>query len=262
MSTPVERSIRELLLAEIEVQKPKNQWGPTLQQGSILDAVAGRAGAGDHNPDLAEALLTQWYDLFRTGILSWGHNLSNPNPPFFHLTESGRRALANATSDPSNPAGYLRHLDSTAELDQIARSYLIEGLDCYVGGQFKAAAVMIGCAAESMLLDLRDAVVLKSGTLGLSIPRGMRDWKVKVVSDALDTFLNQHKRELPADLCAAFEATWSAFAFQIRTTRIDAGHPASVEDVTADTAHASLLVFPQLARLTNRLSRWIAEVLA
>jgi hypothetical protein len=87
----------------------------------------------------------------------------------------------------------------------------------------------------------------------------MRDWKVKVVSDALDTFFNQHKKELPADVRAAFEATWSAFAFQIRTTRNDAGHPASVEAVTADTAHASLLVFPQLAKLTNNLSRWIAE---
>jgi hypothetical protein len=117
---------------------------------------------------------------------------------------------------------------------------------------------MIGCAAESMILDLRDSVVNKLGTIGQAVPSKMGDWIVKTVSDAIHAFLSQRKSQFSPKLCAASEANWSAFAFQIRTTRNDAGHPASIEPITADAVHASLLIFPQLARLTNQLASWVA----
>ncbi len=37
------------------------------------------------------------------------------------------------------------------------------------------------------------------------------------------------------------------------------GHPTSVEPVTPDTVHASLLIFPELARLANSLAHWVAN---
>ena len=70
------------------------------------------------------------YDLFRTGYFAWGLNLSNPDPPFFHFTDRGRRALERLSRDPGNPAGYLQYLASVAKLNPIASSYLGEGLDC------------------------------------------------------------------------------------------------------------------------------------
>lgn len=146
MAQPTAPGIREILLQAIkenEPQGPKDN-RPNLQQVLVLETAA-KALAIQQNPELEKALLTQWQELFRTGLLAWGLNLSNPNPPFFHLTERGKRALANATRDPSNPAGYLRHLTSVAALEPIVMSYLTEGLDCYVDGLFKAAAVMIGC---------------------------------------------------------------------------------------------------------------------
>jgi hypothetical protein len=57
-----------------------------------------------------QALLTAWYDLFGSGHLSWGYNLNNPDPPFCHTTEQGRRTLAQISRDPSNPDGYMAHL--------------------------------------------------------------------------------------------------------------------------------------------------------
>src|SRR5947209_185473 len=123
MPQPVKPSIREVLLTEIKAQEPRNQTGPNLQQSSVLTAAATKLG-GDYDQ---QAILTQWSELFRTGLLAWGLNLLNPNPPFFHLTERGRQALSNLTRDPSNPAGYLRHLASVATLDEIAMSYLTEG---------------------------------------------------------------------------------------------------------------------------------------
>lgn len=255
---PVKPSIREVLLAEIRVQEPKGHLGPTLQQSSVLNAAARKLGA-NHNPSLEQALLTQWGELFRTGLLAWGLNLSNPDSPFFHLTERGRQALQNLTRDPSNPDGYLRHLLSVAPLNSIALSYLTEGLECYVAGLFKAAAVMIGAAAESAILDLRNITMEKLKSLKKPVPRSMEDWRIKTVSDSLRSFFEGQMEHFERELREPFEAYWSAFAQQIRATRNDAGHPTSVDPVTPDTVHASLLIFPELARLANNLSRWIDE---
>jgi hypothetical protein len=149
-------------------------------------------------------------------------------------------------------------LASIAVLDAIAMSYLAEALECYLAGLYKSAAVMVGCAAESVILDLRNLTVQRLTSLGKSIPKGMQDWKIKTVSDALRAFCDGHKVQMKRELRESFEAYWSAFAQQIRAVRNDAGHPTSVDPVTSDTVHASLLIFPELARLASGLSRWVA----
>jgi hypothetical protein len=186
--------IREALLAELNTRP---QFGGEPTPTSVLNAAAKRLGIGQGTPDLERALLTQWSELFRTGLLAWGLNLSNPNAPFFHFTDRGRQALANLTRDPSNPAGYLRHVNAVAAVNPVANSYLVEALDCYVGGYFKAAAVMTGAAAESIVLNLRDATVQKLTSLTRSAPKGMTDWKMKTISDSLHQFLSGHKTEFP-----------------------------------------------------------------
>jgi hypothetical protein len=140
-------------------------------------------------------------------------------------------------------------------------SYLTEALDCYVAGLFKAGAVMVGGAAESVILDLRDTSVRKLTALGRPIPKAMEDWRTKTVSDGLRAFLDGHKAGFAQALRDPFESYWSAFALQIRTVRNDAGHPTSVDPVTPETVHASLLIFPELARLANNLSKWISNEL-
>jgi len=253
MAQPSKPNIREVLLQVIKEQEPKGN-GPNLNQSSVLQAAAKKLPGYDER-----AILTQWSELFRTGVLAWGINILSPGPPFFHLTERGRQALAHLTRDPSNPAGYLRHLESITSLDPIALSYLTEGLDCYVAGLFKAAAVMIGGAAERTILSLRDATTEKLTAIPRTIPKGMNDRWIKTVSDALNTFFASHKAQFDSVLREPFEAYWPAFAQQIRASRNDAGHPTSIDPVTPDTVHASLLIFPELARLANGLSRWVAN---
>jgi len=85
---PVKPSIREVLLQEIKEQEAQTRTGGTLQQSTVLDNAARKLSGYSH-----EAILTQWSELFRTGLIAWGMNLSNPNPPFFHLTDRGRQAL-------------------------------------------------------------------------------------------------------------------------------------------------------------------------
>lgn len=118
---------------------------------------------------------------------------------------------------------------------------------------------MVGAAAESVILDLRDTTVKKLKSLGKAVPKGMADWRIKTVSDALRTFFESRIPKAKRELREPFEAYWSAFAQQIRAARNDAGHPTSVDPITPDTVHASLLIFPELARLADRLSDWVAQ---
>jgi hypothetical protein len=61
---------------------------PYSQQRPVLDEVANAAGGSMYatlDLDLQQAILTCWHDLFREGTLSWGYDLDNPDPPFFHI---------------------------------------------------------------------------------------------------------------------------------------------------------------------------------
>ena len=109
MPNPNAQELRELILSIAHEQQPRQPTDAPLQTGSVLGAVVKRlAGGADTvsaGTDLAQAILTQWHDLMRTGYFAWGYNLANPNPPFFHFTDRGRRALERLSRDPGNPAG-------------------------------------------------------------------------------------------------------------------------------------------------------------
>ncbi len=253
---PTATDLREIILRTAQSQEPRRGGGQSLQQNSVLNAVAQEVGIRQH-AEIEEAILTQWHDLFRTGYFAWGLNRMNPNPPFFHFTDRGRRALERLSRDPGNPAGYRRYLAEVARLNPIATSYLQEGLDCFVAGFYKAAAVMVGEAAESVVLELRDLVQGKLAAAKKPEPKGLSDWRVKTVLDALYEWLDANKSAFARELRDEFEAYWMAFAQQIRSTRNDAGHPSSVEPVTEEGVHASFLIFPEMARLSSNLTIWV-----
>lgn len=229
---------------------------PNLQPASVVNAVAQRVKLG-HGIDAEQALLTFWSDLFRSGYIAWGYNLDNANPPFCHITERGRRVLANVSRDPANPAGYIAHLKKGASLNPIAESYLVEALETFNGGHFKSAAVMIGAASESLVLHLRDALVNRISELNQPAQSKLSDWRIKTVLSAIEDSLTAKKKDMPVKLFEAFESYWPAFTQQIRAVRNDSGHPTSVAPIDEPTVHASLLIFPELARIAADLQAWL-----
>lgn len=246
--------IRKIML---EVIQELSTRGSPLQSKTAIREAANRLGIR-RDLEAEQALLTFWHDLFRMGYLAWGYNVSNSEPPFCHLTELGRQALSHLSRDPANPDGYFTYLSDTATLNPIAESYIREALTTFNANCYKATAVMVGAAAESMVLELRDALVAKTDSLGQAKPRDL-DWRIKRVLDAIEALLKSKKQLMPRNLYESFEHYWSAFTHQIRTVRNEAGHPASIEPVTQEAVYASLLLFPELAHLISELLEWVAN---
>ena len=205
-----------------------------------------------------QTLLTLWYDLLRNGQIAWGYDIHNSAPPFCHVTAHGRKTLENMSRDPANPDGYTQFLSQRCALNVVAHSYVSEALRAYNADCPKSAAVMIGAAAESIALELRDELLTRIEALHQTPPSDLSDWRVKRVFDTLTGLIDKRKSSMPTSLRESYESFWRGFAGQLRMTRNDAGHPSSVDPVTSETAHSSLLIFPEYAKLVYEIKHWIS----
>ena len=245
-------SVRSVLFEVID----ERGWDKSgrFQSGSILKEVAERASL--RRTEEQQVLLTLWHDLVRSGHIAWGLDVLNADPPFCHLTERGRKLLENVSRDPANPVGYFAYLKANASLTPVAESYIREALETYNSGCYKATAVMVGGASESLLLDLRDTAVNRLNFLGKVVPSGLKDWRAKRVIDAVEALIQDYVKDLPRPLAESFSTYYTAFAGQIRMIRNDAGHPKNVDPVSQDTVHSSLLIFPELAKMVMEIENW------
>jgi hypothetical protein len=214
-----------------------------------------------HDEAREQLLLRCWYDLLLTGVISWGHNFGNSGMQYTHLTEHGRKTLAQFSRDPANPSGYMALLDTILPQGTVARSYIEEGLKTYRAGCDKATAVMVGAASEAMALDLRDVLIERMTALGKPITPKLNDRNIKTILDAIDNELKPYTKKspnsMPYELAERFTSFWSAFTGQLRMVRNDVGHPKSVDPVTRDVVHSNLIVFPQVAKLILDTQAWV-----
>ncbi len=246
--------IRQTILGILARYKEE---GAHPQAGSVLHEAMNLLKCGQGDNAAQQVLLTVWYDLFREGILSWGFNIQNSGPPFCHLTERGADVMGQLSRDPSNPAGYLANLETIGSLNALAISYIEEGLDAYNAGCHRASAVMVGCASECLALELRDTIVAKFQETNQSVAKKLQDWRAKTVMDQLASEITTRQISMPRKLWEEYSSYWAAFTGQIRMARNEGGHPNIIEPVTVDVVHASLLIFPQLAKLSVELLEWV-----
>jgi len=247
--------IRRTLL-EVIAEKEKKGAG-FFQSQAVLTEAAGRLGLrGDAQE---RALLDSFQDLFRVGLLGWGHNLGNSESPFLHTTEVGRLALSQLSRDPYNPSGYRAVTALLLHDYPVAASYLDEAVAAFQHGLLRATAVVLGGAGEALLFSLRDAVLAFLNGNAEPVPSKLQSDKAKTVRDALFEFFRGKKSDLGYKLWERFSGSWMSITDQIRITRNDAGHPKSLGPVTHETVHASLLLFPTLARLVGDLHTWLQK---
>jgi hypothetical protein len=262
MTQPIP-NIRQMILEIVQEATIKDPNIAQELQDLVLDQskIINRIKVHLNTQDGYQEVVAVWYDLFRQGILSYGHDLHKYSQEFLHVTNRGKRVLEQIKRDPANKDGYLEYLNLRAKLNPIAMSYITEALDTYAASCFKATAVMTGAASESLILELRDVLKDRLNTLNtlgnLTVPKGLDDNKVLTIKKAIDQVLEQHKNKMGKTLKESFEARWNAYFEQIRFARNEGGHPKSVDPISEDDAHANLLIFPGLAELATQLRDWI-----
>lgn len=248
------KNIREVLLEVLN----EHATDRNLQSGTIVQKTSRRLELSTKLED-QQAILTAWHDLFRAGTVAWGCSLTSAGPPFLHLTEKGREVLRHITRDPSNPDGYMEYLSQNASLDPVVTSYVREALETYNNQCFKAAAVMIGVAAESLARELGEKISSCVSSRDEKPSKKLSNWKAKVLLDGIAKELDKYKAAMSKPLREAVESYWPAFIHQIRTVRNDAGHPVSLEAISEATVHANLLIFPELVKLVSDIIAWLEE---
>src|SRR5438046_566658 len=157
--------IRHLILkAKLTGEGP----GSSFQISDIVRAVvetAVRNGALRETPNLeysnplADKITEVIWELIIEGVYTPGTGMQTPNLPFLRATEHGRKCFEAGELTAHDPDDYLLRLKTACpSVDDITLLYTGEALDTFRAGNHLASAVMIGVAAEKMLLRLVDAV--------------------------------------------------------------------------------------------------------
>jgi hypothetical protein len=265
---------RELLLDSINAAS--NQGSVSFSPEDVMLEVITKLNATS-DKQMKQAVLSYFNELLRTGMIGLGDTskiksgmptLGGPPWPYgsAHVTLQGEQLLKHVARDPMNQTGYMAYLDQEVHLDALARSYLEEALKTYRACCYKATAVLIGAAVETLVLELRDSLTRGLTAAGKHIPKGLTGWQIKAMVEAIaKQILPDLKGE--ANRCGdgsirrmleEADSRLLPIAAEFRRLRNDAGHPASLDPVNPTDVHANLLLFPSTAKLLRSLTTWVA----
>jgi hypothetical protein len=181
------------------------------------------------------------WQLINQGVLVQGLNSSNPQWPFLSLTERGEEYVREGGPDVYDPDGYLAGMEATAPLSDVERRYLQQASAAFRADLHDAAAVMLGAAAEHLLLQLGEAIV--AADPGAAKVKKALDGPALGLLREIQRYLEPKSKSLPRELRENFETTFLGVANTIRTSRNDGGHPA-LPHVERDEAFVLLRLFP------------------
>jgi hypothetical protein len=244
-----------------------------MQNGGVL-AVARNVANLAHNlgwisavPDmhyehpLGEKILAVVWELILEGVYTPGNGLDQPNLPMLRVTEYGNKCFEAGELTPHDPDGYLARLKTDCpNLDDITLFYVGEALGTFRVSRFVPTTVMIGVAAESILLRLVDSVAA-----ALDTPQK----KQKFEQETKDKVAKRQHTEVVARLKAAMSAMPSdirnvlaphvdgIYDF-IRRYRNDAGHPSGTK-IERQECQALLLLFPAYCQTADRVIEWLKQ---
>lgn len=253
MRHPTTEQIREQIL--LTATSHPHKAGTVHRTDNLLEQVRRVLGVPVQDHELLGGL----QDLVHGGFLGWGQDIRNLSLDRVHVTSLGANNAMNRSRDPSNPSGYLNYIDTEVPSGTVARSYIEEALQTYIHRCYKGSAVLVGCACEALILDLRAALIARMRELGITVPTNVTHQKVKTYRDAMAKVFEDRKASMTTNLRERVGANWTGFTEPVRRLRNDAGHPNSIEPVTPEDVHAALLLFPEFARLARDLRDWVAN---
>jgi hypothetical protein len=215
-------------------------------------------------PSIADLVRETAWELSFQGIIvpgvGIGAGTGEPVFPFFQISEWGKHCLDSGEYLPYDAGQFVDRLaKKIAGIDPVILLYIKQSLGSFRCGAYLSSAVMVGVAAERVLLLLRSAVeaslgskerqeAFSSDTKGRTIKRVYEEtWKkldpnIEAISGALG------KEDITAELSGIFDL--------IRKTRNDAGHPTG-RPVERDEAFALLQLFPTYCGTAYDVIGWL-----
>ena len=187
------------------------------------------------------------WQLIIQGVLTPGKDAPNPELPWFRITSYGSKVLQEERFIPHDPSGYLEEVRkvTSKQIGQTSLPYIEEGLRCFTSGCNVASIMMLGIAAEAVLLDLCNA--MHSSLTGPSAKQKFEKlaWvgqKHRWVMNTYDSLPNTDKKnKLPSSL----RLTLGSLYDLIRKQRNDIGHPTKQPpEIDREMAFISFRMFP------------------
>lgn len=162
------------------------------------------------------------------GVLVPGFNASNPDWPHLSLTDYGETIRQQSAPTPADPEGFLNRLGPFVANDPIIKMYVSEAVAALNRHVFLAAAVMLGVAAEALMLALADEIRTSFGN-----PKAGQEWYDRKIASRLA--LRQHEaisrrldtvlQIMPGQLAEKLDTHLRGIQSLIRQHRNEAGHP-------------------------------------
>lgn len=219
---------------------------------------------GDANQSKTK-LLTLVQDVFWEfiiqGILAPGLNLSNPNLPWFHLTEYGKKVVKVGEFLPHDSTGYLRRFQTEIGIpDATVEIYLKESLDCFTRGNYIASVVMLGVASERAFLILCDALLnaLASSSEKSKFENLLKKNAIKPKEDWVLNKIELIQGARPKPLPDNVNVMLTVIFDFIRSQRNNLGHPQETPPtVTREDAFVNLRLFPRYYKMLNQVVEYL-----
>lgn len=230
--------ISQVRICFVAVLRKLNWDTPRQFGGSIYDQIANCAvdrgfvpplKTGQEPLESSDKIKAQevFWSFIVQGILLPGYNDQHLDLPFFRLTEYGKSVLDSPDPVPYDTNGYLEHLKSVApNLDSIALTYVTEGLDCFVRGNYAASLVMLGVGSEKLMLDLAQALQQAlPPAAATKMQKSIDKDKISKIYLELRKQLTPHIKTLPLPIRDGLELLLDGVFTIIRINRNEAGHP-------------------------------------
>ena len=186
-------------------------------------------------------------------------NANQASLPWFRITEWGKQCLNRGEYLPFDSGLFMERIrKEIPTLDNTIALYLVESLKCFRVGTFVASAVMMGVAAEQMMLVLRKAVYDS-----LATPEKKKTFEtaaqgqIKRIYNAVWKKLDPVREQMPERLRELIGIELAGVFELVRKTRNDAGHPTG-RRIERDEAEALLLLFPSYAKTVHEFVAWLA----
>ncbi len=254
--------IRQLILDELSLVHPEDAVPAQSLLTKVRTEMNRRREEGWlqlHEGKGENLVLAEWHDLVRGGWVAPGEEtFETLQQRGYHITERGHQMIETGQRDPTNPEGYMAHSIEPVEVPKDTRSYIHEAARTFEGGFYRAAAVLAGVAAESLINKLRDILIPKVKDSGTR--EKLANWQpssaLKGIREALDKVSGRMDKKLKGD----YESYWPGITRLIRTTRNDAGHPGKDDVDFQDGVHRGLLLFPCFARTMDELGAFAKKL--